>query len=65
MTIKEAQQIEAAVHKHCMACSGNDRKAVANCPMKTCALFPYRMPQAAISQQEGPEQVSLLDGIDV
>lgn len=31
-----------SIRKKCLDCSGNQYSEVANCPIKECALYPYR-----------------------
>ena len=61
MTIGEAQKMEAAIHRHCLMCSGGSRKEVENCSLKSCALYPYRQPDSARSPQKPAAQLSMLD----
>jgi len=45
-----------AIRTNCLECSGGSSKEVKFCPIKTCALFPYRFgkrPQTA--QRDGQE----------
>lgn len=37
-----ADELLTAIHKHCFACSGNNRKEVENCRVTYCYLYPYR-----------------------
>jgi hypothetical protein len=32
-----------AIKKHCLECSGYEKKAVRECMIKDCVLFPYRL----------------------
>jgi len=34
----------AAIHRHCMVCSGMERKVVHTCRVTGCDLYPYREP---------------------
>ena len=32
-----------AIKKHCLECSGYEKKQVRECAIKDCVLFPYRL----------------------
>ena len=64
MTIGEAQKMEAAIHKHCLACSGGSREMVDKCEIRDCALYPYRQPQrASAPKKPTAEQVSVFEAM--
>jgi hypothetical protein len=41
MQEKELTRAEA-IHYHCVECVGFNLRMVATCPVKSCALWPYR-----------------------
>lgn len=55
----------AAIRRHCLECSGGDRKLVEKCNITECALWEYRCAQAAEAaeaKRNGIEgQVTILD----
>ena len=55
----------AAVRRHCLECSGGERKLVEKCSVTGCALWEYRCAQAqekAERKRRGLEgQISILD----
>lgn len=64
MTLREAEKMAAAIRKHCLECSGGCRDMVDRCEVKSCTLYPYRQLDRPRRPQEGPEQVSVFDGVE-
>lgn len=44
------QELLAAIHAHCLECSGGSRVLVERCNVKRCALLPYRSAKAMGAQ---------------
>ena len=43
MSVISVRKLLKAIRLNCLECSGNSAKEVTECPMKRCALYPYRM----------------------
>lgn len=52
MTAKDIEGMIRAIKKHCLFCSGENRKNVINCPIKTCSLYPYRNGESHIAREK-------------
>ena len=66
VTMPTTQELLAAIHAHCLQCSGGSRKEVQRCGIKDCRLYPYRMPNAKPAKEAEPnrEQISIVDLLD-
>lgn len=42
-----------AIKEKCLDCSGGSRKEVERCPIKRCALYPYRLGKNPYSKRKG------------
>ncbi len=40
------EELIGAIHRYCLECSGNYRQMVEQCPIRNCALYPYRNSKA-------------------
>lgn len=64
MIAATADELLTAIHKHCFACSGNNRKEVENCRVTYCYLYPYRSSRSTTlqaSNRNTTEQMSIFE----
>lgn len=56
----DAGTLLGAIHRHCLECSGGNRKEARNCRIRNCALWPYRAAEQAEGTEKGTgEQLDL------
>lgn len=48
-------ELLAAIHRHCMECSGQSRKEVHGCRVTGCALWPWREPVSVGIRKDGQQ----------
>ena len=51
----------AAIHRHCLECSGGSRREASRCRMKNCALYPWRVPEATEKAKKDKRQVTMFE----
>ena len=54
--------ILAAIHRHCMVCSGMERKAVHMCPVTNCDLYKYREAAGTPAREPRGKRIDPLPG---
>ena len=54
-------ELMAAIHRHCLACSGGSRKEVQNCRVKECNLYLYRQAQVRTHEKPPKGQMTIFD----
>lgn len=62
MTAKpRPEELLIAIHKHCLQCSGGNRKEVQSCKLKWCDLYPYRQEQTRPREKPAEGQMTVFN----
>lgn len=60
MTSTRPEVLLAAIHRHCLQCSGGSKREVHQCSIRDCNLWPWREPAKDTTRDAATDVESLL-----